>query len=157
MRVAPFLRVRSNIVRSGTPNCAWKIWWKSNCVAEPSSDGERRQRPSSYAVTYTLLGLCGSSFTFVIPNELPAAPSQTSVNVAPPLVDSYRPAGLAPGSRLIWPPLPITCERPRTARAEPTKMWRELVGSTAFELIARPRNASVLGGVQVNSEVLTHE
>src|SRR5947208_12096631 len=92
-----------------------------------------------------------------MPNELPAAPSQTSVNVEPPLVDSYSPAGLAPGSRLIWPPLPITCERPRTDRAEPTKMWRELVGSIAIEFIARPRKESAPGVVQLNAELVTHE
>jgi hypothetical protein len=91
-------------------------------VAEPS---ERRRAPPEALVErgdVDVARMRGSSFTFVIPNELPAAPSQTFVNVAPPLVDSYSPAWLRSGSRLIWPPLPITCERPRTDRAEPTKM-----------------------------------
>ena len=43
------------------------------------------------------------------------------------------------------PPLPIMCERPRTACADPTKMWLALRGSTTIPLMPRPRNASLPG------------
>jgi hypothetical protein len=81
------LTVRSNEVRSGTPNCGANTWWKSVGDTEPSSAGERRQRPASYADAYTVVGLSGSSLIFVTP-KLAAPPFQTSVNVAPPFVDS---------------------------------------------------------------------
>ena len=90
------------------------------------------------------------------PNEFGSLPFQTSVNVAPPLVDSYTPGEFAPGSRRTVPPAPITCERPRTACAEPTKRCRLLLGSTTIALIPRPRNESLPGLTQVYVELLTH-
>src|SRR5919201_6828591 len=90
-----------------------------------------------------------------MPNVEPL-PFQASVKVAPPSVDSYRPTGFAPGSSLVVPPLPITCERPRTASAEPAKMCFAFVGSITISLIARPRNASP-EFVHEYVELLTHE
>jgi len=59
-----------------------------------------------------------------------------------PLVDSYRPGAFAPGSSRVVPPLPITCESPRTPCADPTKMCLPSRGSMTIELIPRPRKAS---------------
>src|SRR5262249_39049662 len=83
---------------------------------------------------------CGPASGFV--------PSHTSVKVFPPSVDSYRPGSFAPGSARLVPPAPITCDRPRTAWADPTKMWLALLGSTTMLLIPRPRNASLPGVAQ---------
>src|SRR3954451_9025598 len=94
-----------------------------------------------------------------MPNEIPAsgfAPFQTSVNVAPPSCDSYTPGSFAPGSnRWVSPAAPITCERPRTPRAEPTRRWLESRGSTTIELIPRPRNESTPGLAHVYVPLLT--
>src|SRR5437879_6548282 len=84
------------------------------------------------------------------------APFHTSVNVAPPSVDSYRPGSFEPGARRVVPPLPMTCERPRTAWAEPTKMWFLLVGSITIELMPRPRKASPPGLTQVYVALFAH-
>src|SRR6478672_6469628 len=94
-----------------------------------------------------------------MPNEIPASgfvPSQTSLKVAPPSLDSYTPGSFAPGSKREVPPAPITCERPRTPSAEPTRMWLELRGSITIELIPRPRKASMPGVAHGYVTVLTH-
>ena len=99
-----FLRVAATIVRSRPPlgaNCGANTWRKSVAELEPSSDGDRRQRPWSKAAAYTVVGCCGSSWTSVTPKEPGSLPFQTSVNVAPPSVDSYRPTGFAPGSSRV--------------------------------------------------------
>ena len=82
---------------------------------------------------------------WVTPNEALSLPFQTSVKDLPPSLDSYSPGAFAPGSRRVVPPLPITCERPRTPWAEPTRMWFAFGGSTTISLMPRPRNASCPG------------
>ena len=85
------MTVTATIVRSRPPlgaNCGANTCRKSVADEEPSSDGERRQRPWSKAEAYTVVGSCGSSATSVTPNELRSLPFQTSVKVAPPSFDS---------------------------------------------------------------------
>ena len=107
---------------TGGPHCGGtnrgaNTWWKSYGVDEPSSAAERRQRPWSNADAYTVCGSSGSSAASLTPKVEPL-PFQTSVNVAPPSVDSYSPTEFAPGGVRVVPPFPITCESPRTPSAE---------------------------------------
>ena len=89
IRVFPFLTVGANITRSVPPPGlrGANTWWKSYGVDEPSSAAERRQRPWSNADAYTVCGSSGSSAASLTPKVAPL-PFQTSVNVAPPSVDS---------------------------------------------------------------------
>src|SRR4030095_2419737 len=56
-------------------------------------------------------------------------------NVAPPLVDSYRPTLAEPGG--VKRP-PFTDEEPCRATSVPIKMWPALAGSMAIAPIERP-------------------
>src|SRR4051812_20524685 len=159
MRVLPSLTVRSIIVRSrlSKTTVGAKTWRKSVSDEVPSRAGERRHTPWSKADAYTVAVFCGSSSTSSTPNDGLALPFQTSVNVAPPSCDSYRPGALAFGSRRTWPPAPITCERPRTAIAEPTNRWLASDGSTTIREMPRPRKEATPGATHVYVAFDTHE
>src|SRR4029450_3296104 len=121
----------------------------------PSSATERRQRPWSKADAYTVCGSSGSSAASLTPKVEPL-PFQTSVNVFPPSVDSYSPTEFAPGgNRCVSPGKPITCESPRTPRAEAAEMGVGSVGATRVLPTLRPRKASVPGETHAYVALLT--
>ena len=72
----------------------------------------------------------------------------TSVNVAPPSLDSYRPIGGAPGG--VKRP-PLTLDEPWRATDVPMKMWRGLRESIPIAAIARPAEAATLPGASCQS------
>src|SRR6266480_41186 len=104
-----------------------------------------------------MLELHGSSATSVTPRVepklawmIPASPASvgfrqtalafSSVNVAPPSVDLYRPYGGSPGAKETVPPL-VTDETPRTPRVDPTYI---VLPSTTIDEIERPSKAGPL-------------